>query len=130
MDKPSSPYRILLIDDDPVLIKLASEILAHAGYEVLTSMDAPAGLEIAMKEKVDLIVLDVMLPIINGFNICRLIKSQPEHKKIPIILLTSRAEEQDRKIGQEVGANAYIGKPLNREHFLNTIKELISQSSK
>lgn len=130
MDNPSAPYRILLIDDDPVVIKLAGGILTAAGYEILSSTDAPAGLEMAMKEKVDLIVLDVMLPIINGFNICRLIKSQPNHKKIPIILLTSRTEEQDRKIGQEVGANAYIAKPLNREHFLKTVKDLLSQNEK
>lgn len=123
----SRKLRILVIDDDPTVIKLTSSILSSNGYEVLTATEAPVGLEMAMKEKVDLIVLDVMIPVINGFNICRLLKSQENYKSIPIILLTSRAEEEDRKIGHEVGADAYIAKPLEREHFLKTIKDLIEK---
>lgn len=119
--------RILIIDDDLTLIKLTTAILSTNGYEVLSSSEAPVGLEMAMKENVDLIVLDVMIPIINGFNICRLLKSQEKYKNIPIVLLTSRSEEEDRKIGKEVGADAYIAKPLNRESFLATIKDLLSK---
>lgn len=125
MSTPEKSSRILVIDDDPVIVKLAEGILTANGYSVMTSTDAPAGLEMAMKEKIDLIILDVMLPVINGYNICRLIKSQESRKKIPIILLTSRAEVEDRKIGQEVGADAYIAKPLEREHFLKTVRDLI-----
>ncbi len=120
--------RILIIDDDLTVVKIAGAILSSNGFTVLSSTDAPVGLEMAMKEKVDLIVLDVMLPVINGFNICRLLKSQEKYKKIPIVLLTSRAEDEDRKIGAEVGADAYIAKPLNRESFLNIIKELLTKS--
>lgn len=123
----SAPARILIIDDDLTVIKLAGSILSSGGYEVISSSDAPVGLEMAMKEKVDLIVLDVMIPMINGFNICRLLKSQEKFKKIPIILLTSRAEDEDRKIGLEVGADEYIAKPLNREHFLKTVGELLKK---
>ena len=130
MRHSSKASRILLIDDDPLLIKLAGGILTAEGYDILTSTDAPKGLEMAMKEDVDLIVLDVMIPVINGFNICRLIKSQESRKKIPIVLLTSRDEDADRKLGEEAGANAYIAKPLNREHFLNTIAALLAQSAK
>jgi DNA-binding response OmpR family regulator len=123
----SAPDRILIIDDDLTVIKLAGAILSSGGYDVISSTDAPVGLEMAMKEKVDLIVLDVMIPMINGFNICRLLKSQEKFKKIPIILLTSRAEDEDRKIGFEVGADEYIAKPLNREHFLKTVGELLKR---
>ena len=123
----SVPARILIIDDDLTVIKLAGAILSSGGYEVISSTDAPVGLEMAMKEKVDLIVLDVMIPVINGFNICRLLKSQEKFKKIPIVLLTSRAEDEDRKIGLEVGADEYIAKPLNREHFLNTVSDLLKK---
>lgn len=126
----SAKARILIIDDDPTIIKLTESILTTNGYETLSTMEAPAGLEMAMKEKVDLIILDVMLPIINGFNICRLLKSQENYKNIPIILLTSRAEEEDRKIGYEVGADDYIAKPLNRENFLKIISELLLKSRK
>ncbi len=120
--------RILIIDDDLTVVKLAGAILTTNGYDVISSTDAPRGLEMAMKEKIDLIVLDVMLPVINGFNICRLLKSQEKYKLIPIVLLTSRSEDEDRKIGREVGADAYIAKPLNRENFLNIIKELLPRS--
>ncbi len=126
----SAQPRILIIDDDQGVIKLTTSILSSNGYEVLSSSEAPAGLEMAMKEKIDLIVLDVMIPIINGFNICRLLKSQEKYKMIPIVLLTSRSEDEDRKIGKEVGADAYIAKPLNRENFLTTIKDLLSKSGK
>lgn len=125
----SSNIRILIIDDDAIVIKLAGAILSSAGYEVLSSTDAAVGLEMAMKQKVDLIVLDVMIPVINGFNICRLLKSQEKYKKIPIVLLTSRSQEEDRKIGFEVGADEYIAKPIDRENFLNTVKQLLSKSS-
>ncbi|MCB9770972.1 MAG: response regulator [Candidatus Omnitrophica bacterium] len=126
----SAKSRILIIDDDPTIIKLTESILTTNGYETLTTSDAPIGLEMAMKEKVDLIILDVMLPIINGFNICRLLKSQEKYKMIPIILLTSRTEEEDRKIGYEVGADDYIAKPLNRENFLKIIADLLLKSQK
>ncbi|MCC6758374.1 MAG: response regulator [Candidatus Omnitrophica bacterium] len=126
----SAQPRILIIDDDQGVIKLTTSILLSNGYEVLSSSEAPAGLEMAMKEKIDLIVLDVMIPIINGFNICRLLKSQEKYKMIPIVLLTSRSEDEDRKIGKEVGADAYIAKPLNRENFLTAIKDLLSKSGK
>ncbi len=124
----SSHTRILIIDDDAIVIKLAGAILSSAGYEVISSTDAAVGLEMAMKQKVDLIVLDVMIPVINGFNICRLLKSQEKYKKIPIVLLTSRSQEEDRKIGFEVGADEYIAKPIDRENFLNTVKQLLSKS--
>lgn len=123
----SSHARILIIDDDAIVIKLAGAILSSAGYEVISSTDAAVGLEMAMKQKVDLIVLDVMIPVINGFNICRLLKSQEKYKKIPIVLLTSRSQEEDRKIGFEVGADEYIAKPIDRENFLNTVNQLLSK---
>lgn len=123
----SVPARILIIDDDLTVIKLAGAILSSGGYDVISSTDAPVGLEMAMKEKVDLIVLDVMIPMINGFNICRLLKSQEKFKKIPVVLLTSRSEDEDRKIGLEVGADEYIAKPLNRDHFLNVVNGLLKK---
>jgi DNA-binding response OmpR family regulator len=117
--------RILVIDDDPTLLKLTQGVLTSNGFEVTAVNDAPNGLETAMKQKPDLIVLDVMMPIINGFNICRLLKSQKTHKHIPIILLTSRASQADQDIGSEVGANAYLAKPFKTEELLGKIRELL-----
>ena len=117
--------KILVIDDDILLIKLARNILLQNGYEVITAEEAPLGLEMAMKNKPDLIVLDVMMPIINGFNICRLLKSEESYRHIPIILLTSRTGEEDHKIGKDAGADAYLAKPLNSSELLGKVKELL-----
>src|SRR3989338_6536909 len=114
--------KILIIDDDPTLLKLIQAVLNSNGYEVLSASEAPNGLELAMKQKPDLIILDVMMPVINGFNICRLLKAEQKHKHIPIILLTSRSTENDQKIGNEVGADAYFPKPCKIEELLIKIK--------
>ena len=95
--------RILIIDDDPTSLKLTESRLSANGYEIHVSSEAPEGLEKAMKFKPDLIILDVMMPVVNGYNFCRLIKSQETCRHIPIILLTSRGTEEDRKIGQRSG---------------------------
>lgn len=118
--------RILVIDDDPGFAKLADSVLRTQNYEVTVSRDAPQGLEMAIKQPPDLIILDVMMPIINGYNICRLLKSQAHLKNIPVILLTSRASEEDRRIGEEAGANAYLSKPLNTEELFQKVKDLLN----
>ena len=120
-----STKRILVIDDDPVITKLLDSLLKSHHYEVLLAGDAPSGLEMAIKQSPDIIVLDVMMPIINGYNICRLLKKETAHQKIPIILLTSRSSDDDRRIGKEVGADAYIAKPLNTQELLSRISELL-----
>lgn len=125
----NSEKTILVIDDNPTDLKLISSLVAAEGYQVVTANEAPVGIEEAMTRKPDLIVLDVMMPIINGYNICRLIKDQDDYAHIPVILLTSRTSEEDHRIGREVGANAYIAKPFERSELLSAIKQLLSFSS-
>ena len=120
-----SGKKILVIDDDPVMIKLTESRLTVHGYHVAVSREAPAGLEMALKDKPDLIILDVMMPIVNGYNFCRLLKSQKAHKHIPIIFLTSRATEKDKEIGKEVGADAYLTKPVDMDQLLEMIGNLL-----
>ncbi len=122
-DSPSKS--ILVIDDDLGQVRLVETLLRSKGYNVLVADEAPGGLELAMKKSPDLITLDVMMPVINGFNICRLLKSQEELKHIPIILITSRITAEDQRIGEEVGADAYLLKPLNSEQFLIKVEELL-----
>jgi len=126
MTSDNIKQRILVIDDDPVLLKLANSVLEANGYESIIANEAPIGLEIAMTQSPDLIILDVMMPIINGYNICRLLKSEEKFKDIPIILLTSRSEDKDRDIGDEVGADGYIAKPFETNDLLDTIKKLLN----
>jgi len=122
----NSSKTILVIDDNPTDLKLISSLLMAEGYQVVTADEAPVGIEEIMTRKPDLIVLDVMMPIINGYNICRLIKDQDDYAHIPVILLTSRTSEEDHRIGREVGADAYIAKPFERSDLLSTIERLVS----
>ncbi len=117
---------ILVIDDSPSDLKLISSLLKANGYEVLSASEAPIGIEMAMSLNPALIVLDVMMPIINGYNICRLIKDQEQYAGIPILLLTSRTTEEDHRIGKEAGADAYMAKPFRSEELIATIKQLLN----
>jgi DNA-binding response OmpR family regulator len=118
--------KVLVIDDDPVLVKMLETRLKANGFEVFVYQDAPKGFEKALEQKPDIIILDVMMPIINGYNFCRLLKTQHEHKHIPVILLTSRSSEDDKKIGEDVGANAYLTKPCDVDDLLNKMNELLN----
>ena len=116
---------ILVIDDDPTLTTMVESRLKANGYSAVSANDAAIGLETAIKDIPDLIILDVMMPIINGYNMCTLLKSEQRTKKIPIVMLTSRAEEQDKAIGREVGVDAYLTKPFKMEELLKTIEDLL-----
>jgi len=118
--------KILIVDDDPTLTTLVGKFLEKNKYEVTTVTEAVDGLEYAMKNDLDLIILDVMMPIINGFNFCRLMKQEKNKKDIPIILLTARDQIKDIEIGLEMGAEAYLVKPLNTAELLKTIKVIES----
>ena len=94
-------------------------------YQVSTSFDGQDGLDKARTEKPDLIILDLMLPKIDGYKVCRILKFDEKHKSIPIILFTARTQESDMKLGEEAGADAYFIKPFEPQVLLEKIKELI-----
>lgn len=113
---------ILVIDDDPLQNRLLEKSLKQNGFEVNCSADAAEGLQMAINKHPDLIVLDVMMPVINGFNFCRILKSEFKKTHISIILLTSRDKLEDVEIGLSMGADAYLLKPVNLEELLKTIR--------
>ena len=117
---------ILLIDDDPVIITMLEKRLSEKGHIIDLSQDAPAGLQKAMDSQPDLIILDVMMPVINGYNVCRLLKSEDATKDIPIILLTSRNAQEDVAIGMDMGADAYLMKPVDIDEVFRTVS-LVTQ---
>ncbi len=117
--------KILIVDDEPHIIMLLENRLKQSGYEVSTAADGEEGLEKAKKEKPDLIILDLMLPKMDGYKVCSLLKVDTRYKKIPIILFTARALDSDELLGFECGADAYITKPFDPEELLAKIKELI-----
>ncbi|MBP9854629.1 MAG: response regulator [Candidatus Omnitrophica bacterium] len=118
----NSKTRILIVDDDPVEIKLLSSILIENQYNVTASSEADRGLQMAMDQCPDVLILDVMMPVINGFNFCQLLKNEEKQKDIKVIMVTGRDELEDINIGMQMGADAYLTKPINREELLRTIK--------
>ena len=119
--------RILVVDDELELVKAIQIRLKQADYEVLAAYDGQEALDKARKEKPDLIVLDLMLPKMDGYKVCGLLKADTRYSKIPIIMFTARAQEEDIELGKEVGADAYITKPFEHQVLLDKIKELLKE---
>ena len=119
--------KILLIDDESQLIEMVKMRLEANGYEVITAADGQEGLEMAKSENPDLIMCDVMMPKMDGYKVCGLLKNDARYSKIPIILFTARAQAEDTEMGKEVGADAYITKPFEPPVLLAKIDELLKK---
>ncbi len=119
--------RILIVDDEEGIVKVVKMYLEHHDYEVITADDGQVGLQKAKTEKPDLIVLDLMLPRIDGYKVCGLLKRDARYAKIPVILFTAKSQEKDVKLGEEVGADAYVIKPFEPEVLLSKIEELLKE---
>ena len=117
--------KILVVDDDIHVTKIIEEQLIPLGYSVISAYDGDEGLSLARSENPDLIILDVMLPKVNGYYICRTLKSDERFASIPIILLTARDTPEDKKITKEVKADLCITKPFNLEMLSDEIKRLL-----
>ncbi len=116
--------KILVVDDDPAIVKLVKSILEAEGFDVDTASDGIDALVKVKEVKPSLIVLDIMMPELNGYDVCHKIKFDSPYKEIPILLLTSRDQEIDSRIGQMMGIR-YLQKPLKRETFLAEIKNIL-----
>ena len=104
--------KILVVDDEPDMVYTVEMQLEANHYKVLKAFDGDEGLNMARKENPDVIILDLMLPKLDGYKICRMLKFDDNYKQIPIIMFTARGQEEDRKLGFEVGADAYLVKPF------------------
>lgn len=118
--------KILVIDDSLVDRQIVTTCLQTAKYSTIEAEDGEIGEAKAKSEKPDLIILDVVMPKKNGFEVCRSLKNDPSTKSIPIILLTSKNQDSDRFWGMKQGAQEYLIKPFNEQDFLTTIKKYIS----
>lgn len=121
------PKRILLVEDELELARLLKECLQDSGYEVLTACEGQEGLEKARSKNPDLILLDLMLPKMDGRRVCALLKKDKRYAAIPIIILTAVAQEEDVKLARELGADAYFTKPFQTESLLAKIQQLINR---
>ena len=119
--------RILLVDDEVQLVEMVKLRLESNGYNVITAYDGIEALEKAKKEKPDLIILDLMLPKMDGYKVCGLLKKDARYVNIPIIMFTARAQDEDVKLGLELGAEAYIIKPFDPKILMSKIQEFLKE---
>ena len=117
--------RILIIDDDEELCELVSEYLTVEGFEVEVVNDGESGLEKALREEQDLVILDVMLPKKNGFDVLRELR---QTSKIPVLMLTARGEDTERIVGLEIGADDYLPKPFNPRELVARLRAILRRS--
>ncbi len=119
--------KILITEDSPTVLAIMQAALQEEGFEVTTALDGQDALNKARaKDNLpDLIILDLMLPKIDGYKVCRMLKFDDKYKHIPIIMFTARMQEADKKLGKEVGADAYLTKPFDPAVLISKIKELL-----
>jgi len=120
--------KVLVVDDEPVLVETIAYNLEQAGYEVMTAADGASALEVARREQPDLVILDIMLPQIDGLEVCRLLRREDSTATTPIMMLTAKGEEIDKVVGLEVGADDYVTKPFGRRELLARVKALMRRA--
>jgi twitching motility two-component system response regulator PilH len=112
---------ILAVDDSPTELRLVTSLLQTKGYRVITATDGEDALTKALAERPNLIVLDIILPKKNGFQVCRQLKTTPETQDIKVVLLSSKSQDSDRFWGMKQGADAYVTKPFEDEELLKAV---------
>ena len=117
--------RILVVDDEPTLVATVKYNLEREGYGVTTAADGETALARAREERPDLVILDVMLPVIDGFEVCRLLRRD---MSVPILMLTAKTEEVDRVVGLEIGADDYVTKPFIMRELMARVNALLRRS--
>lgn len=120
------PARILIVEDEPHMVAGLRDNFEYEGFQVLTASDGVDGLDLALKESPDLVVLDVMMPRMSGLDVCKQLKAR--RPSIPIIMLTARGQEVDKVVGLELGADDYVTKPFSIRELLARVKAVLRRS--
>ena len=120
--------KVLVVEDDPIALRLARYTLQQGGYQVITAPNGLEGLNKARTEAPDLIILDIMLPGVDGFEICHRLRQAAETARIPILMLTAKAQESDRQTGLQVGADDYLVKPVHPSEIMSRANTLLAMN--
>ncbi|MDX1510467.1 MAG: response regulator [Nitriliruptorales bacterium] len=118
--------RVLIVDDDPIILDIVTTVLDLEDFSVTTAEDGETALELVAKEPPDVMVLDVMMPGMSGLEVCAKLRSSEEHARLPIVLLTARDTDEDRRAGMDAGADYYLSKPFSPLELIDIIEELLS----
>lgn len=119
--------KILIVDDEVDLVETLLFPLEMEGFNVLVSYNGEDALKQARKESPDLILLDLMLPKLDGYKVCRLLKFDERYKHIPILMLTAKTQEKDKLLGKETGADEYITKPFDIDELMKKVKAYLNK---
>jgi len=119
--------KILVIEDDPGSLRLMVYTLEHQGYQVLTAINGLVGIKKAQSEEPDLIVLDIMLPGMDGFEVCHYLRAEPGTAQLPVLMLSGKAQEVDEATGLKVGADDYLIKPVVPSKIISRVTTLLAQ---
>ncbi len=123
-------YKILVVDDEPTIVRLMEFILARQGHEMLVAVNGEEALEKIQLHKPDLVLLDIMMPRIDGYEVARRIRANEETAGLPIIMLSAKAQEADIRKGMEVGVNEYITKPFSPDQLVHVVSDYLSRRGK
>jgi len=115
--------KILVVDDDELVVIAIQELLTPLGFSVTTTSSGAAALEKASQDQFDLIILDIIMPEMDGFEVCRKIRRMGPYEDIPIIMLTAKSAEEGRQLGMEAGANLYLPKPISPKRLIALVEE-------
>lgn len=121
------PYRIMIVDDEPNIVLSLEYLMNQAGYEVLTASDGEEALHAVEASPPDLILLDVMMPKQDGYEVCQTIRANPDWKNIKIIMLTAKGRTVEREKGLALGADEYITKPFSTREVVEKVKSMLAE---
>ena len=122
-------HKILVVDDEPNIVLSLEFLMKQAGFQVRTASDGEAGIAAMAAEAPDLVLLDVMMPRKNGYEVCQAIRANPAWKNIRIIMLTAKGREVEREKGMALGADDYITKPFSTQEVVGRVRELLAEAS-
>jgi len=117
--------RVLIVEDEPHIVESLSFVLGREGYAVSSVLDGQAAVERLRHDPPDLMILDVMIPRLNGFEVLKLAKSDPALKRIPVIVLTAKGQAQDRRLAAEIGSEGFMTKPFSNRDIVERVRQLI-----
>jgi CheY-like chemotaxis protein len=119
---------ILIVEDEPKNLKLTRDLLKISGYETIEAVDGKQGVEKAKSEKPNLILMDIMMPKMDGYSACREIKADQSTKNIPVVMLTAVGYDLNKKLAKQMGADGYVTKPFSRQQLIDAISPLLATS--
>ncbi len=120
-------YKILVVDDEPTIVRLMEFILARQGHQMIVAVNGEEALEKIKGEQPDLVLLDIMMPRIDGYEVAHRLRADPQTAALPIIMLSAKAQDEDVRKGVEVGVNEYITKPFAPDHLVQVVAKHLSR---